>query len=123
MARDKEDNRSLCWDCENGRADRCRWVGFFEKIEGWSAKKVMYPSEKKAYTYVVKTCPNFIEDKPRAKTRYYAQLRDEQYEKRRNKILERQKIYREEHREEIKIKNREYYLKKKAEGDKNENIL
>lgn len=50
---------SICFDCRNARADKCRKIFDGTPINGWVADRV------RGGGYVVKTCPNFKRDKSR----------------------------------------------------------
>ena len=52
--------KSICFDCKNGYANKCIWVKSLKPVKGWTAKAVDYagakPNDK---TMFVIKCPNF----------------------------------------------------------------
>lgn len=63
---------TLCWECANATGS-CSWSKSFKPVDGWKAKKTTlnlgysaYSGKpKKAVSYIVKKCPEFVPDKPR----------------------------------------------------------
>lgn len=51
---------SICFDCQNGYAHKCKWVAFKTPIPGWKAeKRVFKQTVGTGFTYQVTSCPNF----------------------------------------------------------------
>lgn len=59
---------SICFDCQNGYAHKCKWVRRLKPIEGWKAEKREYKEVLgTGFTYVVIECPNFKKEIDREK--------------------------------------------------------
>ena len=59
----RKDKPSICFDCENGYAHKCKWVAFKIPVKGWKAEKREYHEKSgSGFTYSVSECPNFIAD-------------------------------------------------------------
>lgn len=58
-----------CWDCQNCRADVCRWIGKGKPVRGWVAEvvpeKVQGGTHTVSTTYSIEYCPNFKRDEPK----------------------------------------------------------
>ena len=63
-----ETSSTLCWRCQNAIPDRygrrgCVWSREFRPVEGWEAeKKILKYCETPRISYVVRRCPQFVED-------------------------------------------------------------
>ena len=54
---------SICFDCQNARADRCRKIFDGTPVEGWTASEGMFGG------FNVRACPNFLADTKRSTDR------------------------------------------------------
>lgn len=71
----KEYPKTLCWSCANAVPDRdgergCSWSREGKPVEGWTATRRdirvgATENGKKAESYQVSKCPQFVRDKPR----------------------------------------------------------
>ena len=53
----------LCWRCKNA-CGGCSWSKNFTPVEGWDAKPVVLKDEEgEIFTYNIKGCPEFINDR------------------------------------------------------------
>lgn len=54
---------SICFNCKNAYAHKCKWVHSLTPIPGWTAvKRDIKYKEGPISTYNVKRCPNFVPD-------------------------------------------------------------
>ncbi len=56
---------TLCWSCQNARANYCSWFTDFTPVENWEAIKtrVKHGLNRFDESYCVHKCPNFKRDK------------------------------------------------------------
>lgn len=56
---------TLCWDCQNARANYCSWFTNYTPVEGWEVikTKIKHNPYHLDESYCVLKCPNFKRDK------------------------------------------------------------
>lgn len=58
----QEDKGSICWLCANTYSG-CIWSDKYEPVPGWDAIKVDNNYLYRDFSYVVKKCPKFVNEK------------------------------------------------------------